>query len=205
VPTRAVGIVARRRAPSAASFRFAPGSGGNQPRMFPMRQLDVYLNDHLAGATVGVELSKRAARSNRETPVGEFLERLHHEIVEDRRALLAVMRALGADISPAKPACGWIAEKAARLKLNGRLRGYSPLSRLIELEGLETGVAGKRSLWQALARAFPDDARLASFDLHALTARADHQLEGIREQRLAAAGEALAARRPASSGDELRA
>ncbi len=161
--------------------------------MFPMRQLDIYLNDHLAGATVGVELSRRAAKSNRGTAVGEFLERLHREIAEDRRTLLAVMRALDVDISPAKPAGGWIAEKAARLKLNGRLRGYSPLSRLIELEGLETGIAGKRSLWQALTRAFPGDARLASFDLDALIARAEHQLEGTREQRLSAAREALAA------------
>jgi len=160
--------------------------------MFPMRQLDIYLNDHLAGATVGVELSRRAAKSNRGTPVGEFLERLHHEIVEDRRTLLAVMRVLGADTSPAKPAFGWNAEKAARLKLNGRLRGYSPLSRLIELEGLETGVAVKRALWQALARAFPDDPRLASFDLDALIARAERQLEGTREHRLTAAPEALA-------------
>jgi hypothetical protein len=161
--------------------------------MFPMRQLDIYLNDHLAGATVGVELSRRAANSNRETPSGEFLERLHHDIVEDRRTLLAVVRALEADTSPAKPAVAWIAEKAGRLKLNGRLRGYSSLSRLVELEGLETGVAAKRSLWQSLARAFPDDPRLASFDLDALIARAEHQLRGTREQRLTAAREALAA------------
>jgi len=160
--------------------------------MFPMRTLDIYLNDHLAGATVGVELSRRAAKSNRGTSSGEFLERLHHEIAEDRRTLLAVVRALGVDISPAKPTLGWIAEKAGRLKLNGRLRGYSPLSRLIELEGLEAGVAGKRSLWQALARAFPDDARLARFDLNELIARAERQLQGTREQRLNAAREALA-------------
>ena len=161
--------------------------------MFPMRSLDIYLYDHLAGATVGVELSRRAAKSNRGTPSGEFLERLHHEIAEDRRTLLGVVRALGVDISPAKPTLGWIAEKAGRLKLNGRLRGYSPLSRLIELEGLEAGVAGKRSLWQALARAFPDDARLARFDLDELIARAERQLQGTREQRLNAAREALAA------------
>jgi len=161
--------------------------------MFPMRQLDVYLNDHLAGATVGVELSRRAANSNRGTPSGEFLERLHHDIVEDRRTLLAIVRALGADISPAKPALAWVAEKAGRLKLNGRLRGYSPLSRLIELEGLETGVAAKRSLWQWLAGAFAGDARLEQFDLDALVARAEQQLVATREQRLTAAREALAA------------
>ncbi len=158
-----------------------------------MRQLDIYLSDHLAGAVVGVELARRAARSNRGTPTGEFLESLHREITDDRRTLLAVVQALEADPSPAKPAVAWAAEKAARLKLNGRFRGYSPLSRLIELEGLETGVVGKRSLWQALARAFGDDARLASFDLDALIARAEHQLQGLREQRRGAAHDALAA------------
>jgi hypothetical protein len=159
--------------------------------MFPMRQLDVYLSDHLAGATLGVELARRAAKSNRGTPTGEFLEWLHHEITEDRRTLLAVVRALGADTSPAKSAVAWAGEKAARLKLNGRVRGYSPLSRLVELEGLETGVTGKRSLWQALAQTFPDDPRVAGFDLDALIARAEQQLEGIRKHRLGAAPDAL--------------
>jgi hypothetical protein len=159
--------------------------------VFPMRRLDIYLSDHLAGATGGVELARRAAKSNRGTPTGEFLEWLHHEITDDRRTLLAVVRALEAETSPAKPALAWAAEKAARLKLNGRFRGYSPLSRLIELEGLESGVAAKRSLWQVLARAFSDDGRLASFDLAALIARAEHQLQGLREQRLSAARDAL--------------
>jgi hypothetical protein len=161
--------------------------------MFSMRQLDIYLNDHLAGAMVGVELSRRVAKSNRGTPSGEFLERLHREIVEDRRTLQGIARALGADSSPMKPAVAWIAEKAGRLKLNGQIRGYSPLSRLVELEGLEVGVTGKRSLWQALSRAFLDDARLAGFDLDALVTRADQQLEGLREHRLSVAREALTA------------
>ena len=160
--------------------------------MFPMRRLDIYLNDHLAGAMVGVELSKRAAKSNRGTPSGEFLERLHREITEDRRTLQAVVRALGVETSPAKPALAWIAEKAGRLKLNGQVRGSSPLSRLVELEGLEVGVTGKRSLWQSLGRAFPDDARLAGFDLDTLIARAEQQLEGLREHRLSVAQAALA-------------
>jgi hypothetical protein len=63
----------------------------------------------------------------------------------------------------------------------------------VELEGLEVGVTGKRSLWQALGHAFPDDARVAGFDLDALVARADQQLEGLREHRLSVAGEALTA------------
>lgn len=159
--------------------------------MLSMRQLDIYLTDHLAGATVGVELSRRAARSNRATPSGEFLEQLHHEIREDRQTLQAVAGALRADISPIKPAFAWMAEKAARLKLNGQILGYSQLSRLVELEGLEIGVTGKRSLWQALGRAFRGDARLAGFDFDALVARADKQLEGLREHRMRVARDAV--------------
>ena len=167
--------------------------------MFPMRQLDVYLNDHLSGAMLGVELSRRAAKSNRGTPTGEFLKRLHFEIVEDRRTLGAIMGALAVERSPAKPAAAWLVEKVGRLKLNGRVRGYSPLSRLVELEGLEAGVTGKRSLWQALSRAYPDDARLAPFNLGALVARAEEQLDGLCAHRLAAAREALSTEDAASA------
>jgi hypothetical protein len=159
--------------------------------MFPMRRLDIYLNDHFAGATLGVELSRRAAAENEGTERGAFLHALHEEIVEDRDTLKAVMRSLGVDASPLKPAAAWLLEKAGRLKLNGQIRGHSPLSPLVELEALEAGVSGKRSLWQALASAFADDRRLEPFDFDALVARADEQLEGILEHRLKAAREAL--------------
>ena len=39
-----------------------------------------------------------------------------------------------------KVAGAWAGEKAGRLKLNGHLTGYSPQSRVIELEGLVVGV-----------------------------------------------------------------
>jgi hypothetical protein len=167
--------------------------------MFPMRRLDIYLNDHLAGATAGVELSRRAAKHNRGAQCGEFLDRLHREIVEDRQTLRAVMRAVAVDASPVKPALAWAVEKAGRLKLNGEVRGYSPLSRLVELEGLETGIAGKRSLWQALERSHGDDPRLAPFDFDALRRRAEAQLDGLRGHRLAAAVSALAPEAAASA------
>ena len=167
--------------------------------MFPMRRLDIYLNDHLAGSTVGVELSRRAAAANHGTPAGEFLERLHGEIAEDRRVLEDIMRALGVDVSPIKPAVAWVAEKAGRVKLNGQVRGYSPLSRLLELGGLEVGISGKRSLWQVLDTSLGDDPRLAPFDLGALVDRAEAQLRDLREHRLAAASEALVSAPAASA------
>jgi hypothetical protein len=159
--------------------------------MFSMRRLDIYLNDHFAGATLGMELSRRAAAENRGTALGGFLQALHGEIVDDRRTLRAVMDALGVDASPVKPAGAWLVEKAGRLKLNGQLRGYSPLSPLVELEGLEAGVSGKRSLWQVLGRAFTTDARLEGFHFDALVARAEEQLEGLQEQRLVLAPDAF--------------
>jgi hypothetical protein len=162
--------------------------------MFPMRRLDVYLNDHLAGAMVGAELSRRAAENNRGTSLGDFLEELHREIAEDRQTLQRLMTTLRVERSALKPAGAWVLEKAGRLKLNGQIRGYSPLSRLVELEGLETGVSGKRALWQALSSAFPGDPRLAQFNLEGLVARAEEQLEGIGKQRVAAALNALGER-----------
>jgi hypothetical protein len=159
--------------------------------MFPSRRLDVYLNDHLAGAMGGIELCRRALRENSGSDLGAFLEGFLAEVVEDRRALEEVAARLGSDRSPFKPAAVWALEKAGRLKLNGQLRGYSPLSRLIELEGLQSGVSAKRSLWQALQAAFRDDPRLRGVDLDALIERADRQLTGIDTQRLAAAGDAL--------------
>jgi hypothetical protein len=159
--------------------------------MFPTRRLDVYLNDHLAGATGGIELCRRALRENSGTDLGAFLERLLREIVEDRQALEEVTLRLGADRSPFKPAAAWALEKAGRLKLNGRLRGYSPLSRLIELEALQAGVSAKRSLWQVLGVAFPDDPSLQGVNLDLLVDRAERQLAGIETQRLAAAADAL--------------
>jgi hypothetical protein len=44
----------------------------------------------------------------------------------------------------------WTGEKAGRLKLNGHLFTYSPLSRLEELELLALSVPRKRTLWQTL-------------------------------------------------------
>jgi hypothetical protein len=96
--------------------------------MFPTCRLDVYLNDHLAGAMGGIELCRRALRENSGTDLGAFLEGLLAEVVDDRRVLEEVADRLSSDRSPFKPAAAWALEKAGRLKLNGQLRGYSPLA-----------------------------------------------------------------------------
>jgi hypothetical protein len=151
--------------------------------------LATYLNDHLAGATAGVELARRARGENEGTSLGRFLDGLAHEIEEDRKTLEAVMARLEVGKDRIKVAMGWLGEKAGRLKPNNRLFGYSPLSRLIELEGLALGVEGKRSLWEVLSRL--DDPRLEEFDFTALLERARAQRDSLQERRLSAALDAF--------------
>lgn len=153
--------------------------------------LAIYLNDHLAGATAGRELARRAAANNRGTAYGSFLAKLAIAIDEDRDSLVALMQALDIDIDRPKVIGGWAAEKLGRLKLNGRLLGYSPLSRLVELEGLTLGVRGKLALWLALRELEADDSRLASANLEGLVTRAESQLVELEEHRLRAVPEAL--------------
>ena len=157
--------------------------------MLNSSMLATYLNDHLAGATAGVELARRARGQNEGTPLGRFLEGLTAEIEEDRETLLAVMGSLDVGRDRIKVAAGWVGEKAGRLKPNNKLFGYSPLSRLIELEGLALGVEGKRSLWQVLRDL--NDPRLAQFDFEALLERARTQRDALQKRRLAAALDAF--------------
>jgi hypothetical protein len=145
--------------------------------------LGIYLNDHLTGATVGRELARRAAVSNQGNPLGPFLSGLAREIDEDRDSLIEIMKALGVRVDPMKVAAAWAAEKIGRLKLNGRLRGYSPLSRVIELEGLALGVRGKLAGWRTLEQLQPRLTRLERFDLEALQQRAKAQLEQLEAHR----------------------
>jgi hypothetical protein len=147
--------------------------------------LGTYLNDHLAGSTVGVELARRARDSNKGTPLGRFLAELAQEIEEDRATLKQIMERLDIGQDRLKMSVGWVGEKVGRLKPNNRLFGYSPLSRLIELEGLSLGVEGKRCLWMALRQI--EEPRLAEFDFDALIDRAARQRTGLEERRLAAA------------------
>jgi hypothetical protein len=158
--------------------------------MIERRLLAIYLNDHLAGATGGVELARRARSNNRGSKRGKALEGICAEIEADRATLEEVMDRLAVKRNTAKIAGAWAAEKLGRLKLNGRLRGYSPLSRLLELEMLHIGITGKLELWQALQQTL--DSRLSEVDFPALIERAESQRQTVERLRLDAATEALA-------------
>jgi hypothetical protein len=161
--------------------------------MLDRKLLGIYLNDHLAGSTVGLELSRRARGSNKGNEYGEVLERIAREIEEDRETLKALMESLEIGHDRIKVGGAWVAEKLGRLKPNGRLLSYSPLSRLVELESLALGISGKLSLWEALQEVAAEDARLDVEELRRLADRAERQRKEVWQLRQRAAREALAA------------
>jgi hypothetical protein len=152
-----------------------------------MKYLPIYLNDHCAGSTAGVELAKRAAKNNRgDAEFGPALARLAAEIDEDRDALKRIMDRLDVTENRVKTTLFWAAEKAGRLKPNGELLKFSPLSRVVEIEGLISGVGGKLCLWRTLLELVPEDSRLDEPQIQGLAERAEDQLLRLHMLRGAA-------------------
>jgi hypothetical protein len=151
------------------------------------QNLRIYLNDHLAGATSGLELARRARQNSTEPERTAMWNQICGELEEDRETLKSMLDRLGESPNLVKVLLGWAAEKAGRLKPNGQLTGPSDLGQLIELEGMYVGVTGKLSMWTNLAAA--GDERLDDFDLDRLVERAKSQRERIDEQRIKLAAE----------------
>ncbi len=153
------------------------------------KRLSVYLNDHLAVATAGAELAKRSLSSNEGTGLEPLLRRLDDDLEADLRLLREVMGALGVGEDPLKRGLAWLGEKLGRLKLNDSLTGYSPLSRVVELEGLMVVVGLLRNTWASLDEVLGEDPRVPATSEARL--RAERNLRDLDAQRPAAVREAL--------------
>ncbi|MFD6094617.1 hypothetical protein ACFWGN_21100 [Oerskovia sp. NPDC060338] len=112
--------------------------------------LAIYLNDHVAGATVGVQRVRRMARAYDGTVVGTAITPLVSQLEEERQWLLRCLELVGIPLRRYKVVGAAIAERAGRLKLNGHVRSASPLSALLEVELLRGAITGKSSGWQTL-------------------------------------------------------
>ena len=149
--------------------------------------LRIYLNDHLAASAGWLALARRTLRSNPDGELGRFLAALVAELRRDRASLERVLDGFGLRRNPSRRALLRAAVSAGRLKLNGQLRGYSDLSRVLELEGLALGVDSRLALWTNLretGRTFP-------VDLDELVGRAERQRDGLEAHRLEAARRAF--------------
>lgn len=159
--------------------------------MIDTKLLGIYLNDHLAGSVTGIELVKRVLDNNPQGPIAKQMETMLPVLAEDQRTLERLLEAIGVSQDPLKRTAGWVAEKLGRLKLNGQLTGYSPLSRLIELEGLRLGVEGRLALWRSMAAINDADERLSGYDFDSLAARAEKNRAELEELRIEVAKDAL--------------
>lgn len=121
------------------------------------RRLATYLNDRHAILVGGAQLAARAAESNVKSPYGPLLKRIAADIESDRALLRSIMAAQGVSPDRIKSSLAWIGEKVGRLKPNDQITGYSPLSRVVELDGLTAIITLADSMWQALDELLPDD------------------------------------------------
>ncbi|SDH05152.1 Carbon monoxide dehydrogenase subunit G [Lentzea fradiae] len=107
------------------------------------------------------------------------------------------MHEVGVESRPHKAAIGWLSEKAGRLKLNGRVLGRSPLTDVVELEGLRLGIEAKSAMWRTLRK-------LQSFDedrIDRLARRAAEQAELVDRYRVRRVPQAFDA--PQTSGVDV--
>jgi len=154
--------------------------------------LSTYFQDHRAGAAFGSDLARRLYEENKGTQYEDFLHRLADEIDEDVATLEGLMERFDVGKDRMKEVGAVIGEKLGRLKPNNALTEYSPLSRVLELEGMRGGVQGKLGLWDSLSAVAPFDERLDADKLASLVRRAEAQLAELREQHRLAAQEAFA-------------
>lgn len=153
--------------------------------------LDVYLNDHLAGAMLGSDLAEQLHTSNEGTPLGEEMGSLAKEIEQDRQHLIDLMEQVGATRNPVKQATTWMAEKASRAKFSGATSGDSELGRFMALESLMLGVSGKLALWRMLAEVRDRYDALRALDLEGLIAQVEAQRDVLERARIVAGREAF--------------
>jgi len=151
------------------------------------KALDVYLNDHLAGAMMGSDLAEQIAEENEGTPLGEVMSSLAPKIEADRQALIDLMEKVGTSKNPVKQATTWLAEKASRPKFSGFTSGEPQLGTFMALETLTLGVEGKASLWRALKEVESEYDDLSALQLDELVENAEAQHDTLEQARLAAA------------------
>jgi hypothetical protein len=154
-----------------------------------MKELDSYLNDHLAGSISALELIAHWVEVHKGEPLGSFFVETEMEIKADQDTLREVMRGLGVEESKMRQAGAWAAEKVgrARLIIAGDERGS--LGLVLTLEGLIMGVTGKKLMWRALvASKLP---QLNGYNFEELQRRAEQQVERIEAERMTAVRQAF--------------
>jgi hypothetical protein len=153
--------------------------------------LSVYLNDHFLGANGGVALAYRIAKTHKDTRFYSELAQLAVDIESDREKLTSIMKRLDVRPQQWRVPAGSVAEKAGRLKLNGYVLNRSPLSSVLEIEALLTGVEAKGAGWQTLRHLAKTEQRLDVAKVDELIERSVSQIDLLESVRIWAIDQAF--------------
>ncbi len=153
--------------------------------------LATYLNDHLAGSVVALELLEHLEAAHAEDPLHDFFRELRADITADRDELEALMKTLNIDQSRTRKATAWFAEKFTELKLRFDDPKAGDLLLFESLEALSLGIEGKLGLWIALAATSETAPSLRIADYARLQHRAQEQRDRVEELRIKTALKAL--------------
>ncbi|MGI8735169.1 MAG: hypothetical protein ACR2LM_17930 [Pyrinomonadaceae bacterium] len=151
----------------------------------------IYLNDHLAGSVVALELLEHLEETHSGTPLERFFKELRSEITADREKLETLMDQLDIAESRTRKASAWLTEKVTALKLRLDDPADGDLRLFESLEALSLGIEGKRGLWLALSEVAKRAPHLQLLDYQELIRRADTQRSQVEEKRLETAKRAL--------------
>jgi hypothetical protein len=152
--------------------------------------LRIYINDHRTGAAAGTALAARIVRRYEGTPAATDFAHVSAQVSEDAASLEDIARRLEITENQLKRQLARAAELIGRLKSNGFVIRPSPLSPVLELEGLMSGIDAKRSLWRALEGAHLP--ALDGVDFDELGRRATEQRKMLRPHHARAAQAAFA-------------
>ena len=153
--------------------------------------LATYLNDHLAGSVVAVELMDSLETAYAETPIANFVNGIRLEVEADQRELQEFMSRLEISESRTRQVSAWLTEKLTELKLRLDDSAHGNLRLFESLEALSLGIEGKKSLWLALAAAAEISPQLRLLDYERLQARAEEQRGRVETKRIEIAKVAL--------------
>lgn len=140
--------------------------------------LGLYMADHVAGATTGIERIKRMARAYADTPHSAALTAMVQEFRAERRVYYEVMDRFDLSRRSYRQVIAWAGEKAGRLKLNGAICRTSPMTPVLESELMRAAVLGKIGGWQTLT-AYHQELRMPLGTLEQLIAQAERQIEQL--------------------------
>ena len=154
-----------------------------------MKELDSYLNDHLAGSISALEVIDHWAEAHKGEPIGSFFVQTEKEIKADQQTLRDIMRTLRVKESNVRKAGAWAAEKVGRARLI--IAGDEPgsLGLVLTLEGLIMGITGKKLMWVSLAATMLPP--LNTYNFERLQRRAEQQIERIEAERISAVRQAF--------------